>query len=168
MFAKIMDARHYISAIRPIAAIFCICLAPACAGLERLAPPGLIKYENLAGDQPPNPEIQARIDDRAKQGAGKYPVLSAQPSERPEAMTPAEREELTGALIGQRDNVASEIEIERAAAAAEREAGALLPGEKARGLRPLEDTRDALSDAVARDTAAAAQERTAPATPGDQ
>ena len=50
--------------------------------LARFAPPGIVKYEDLAGDQPVNPDVAQRIEERrAEKGAGKFPRLAETPDE---------------------------------------------------------------------------------------
>ena len=94
--------------------------------LARFAPPGIIKYEDIAGDKPQNPEVAARIvDRRAEPSAGDFPVLSQtpgpkqRPKKRPAADIKAEkaelitaREQLEAAVADQRARSDSEREID--------------------------------------------------------
>jgi hypothetical protein len=138
-------------------------LAGSCANtdLARFAPPGIVKYEDLAGDQPQNPNVAARIAERrAERGGGEFPNLSQTPGAKqrpkplPAAQVDAQKSELTTA----RDNLSGAVASDRAAADAETEAD-------------LSAESDALKQRVEVDSAAAAQERreklTAPA-PADQ
>ncbi len=48
-----------------------------CAGVDlaRLAPPGIIRYERIADEKPPNPTIAARIEERRDSEKPKIPKL---------------------------------------------------------------------------------------------
>ena len=118
------------------------------AQLVRFAPPGIIKYEDLAGDQPQNSEIKQRIADRAQSGDQRFPVLSQTPSVKPNKASSAERERLIGDLEGARDDLDTAIEAEWRSAEAERASAGVLP-----------DERDDLLKRIERDSAAAARER---------
>lgn len=99
-------------------------LLPGCArlGLARFAPPGTIKYEDLAKGEPIDPAIAARIEAVKAERDPAYPDLSEQPQTRPEGMPEIEREEAIEALQRRRDALAAAIAADRAAAAAERPA----------------------------------------------
>jgi hypothetical protein len=104
-----------------------ILLAPlllaGCAklGLERFAPPGTVKYEDLSRGEPIDPEIKKRIAERKAERAPKYPELSEQPSATPEGMEEVDREESIEELEKIRDAIDADVEAARNAAAAERE-----------------------------------------------
>ncbi len=119
------------------------------ADLARFAPPGIIKYEDLAGDQPQNPNVAERIAERrAEPDTGVFPNLSRapgpkdRPAKRKKAGIAAEMDGLTGV----RDDLADAVGADRQAAAEELERD--LPGE-----------RDALKAQIEKDEAAAARER---------
>jgi len=117
--------------------------------LARFAPPGIIKYEELAGDQPPNPEVVERIEARkADPDAGGFPNLSQAPTraDRPAKRKQADIQAEIAGLVEQRDDVTDAAQQDRAEAAAELEQD--LPGE-----------RDALLEQIEKDEAMAARER---------
>ncbi|PQA86698.1 hypothetical protein [Hyphococcus luteus] len=119
------------------------------ADLSRFAPPGIVKYEEIAGDKPQNPDVAARIAERrAEQGGGEFPDLSKTPGkeDRPEKPSPKTVEEQMEELTGLRERLDEEVAADRAASEAE-----LADDLHAEG--------DALKERVARDSAAAAQER---------
>ncbi|GJL91365.1 hypothetical protein [Hyphococcus sp.] len=117
--------------------------------LARFAPPGIIKYEDRAGDQPANPEIVARVAERkADPEAGGFPNLSAAPGkeDRPQKREQDDIEaEITG-LTEARDEVVDAAEMDRLAAEAEL-------------ARDLPAERDALKAQIEKDEAIAARER---------
>lgn len=137
--------------------LFCAALlaAPGCANLARFAPPGFVKYEDLAGDAPPNPAIEARIAEVKKEQKGDgFPNLSKAPSKTPDAMPAAEREAAMEELRSARERVDADVAAARIAAAADRAAS---DAQSAKG--SLEGARDALGEAVRRDDEAARKER---------
>lgn len=147
---------------QPILAVAFILAAAGCTQLElaRFAPPGIIKYEDLAGDQPQNPAIQERIAERKTEADARYPILSETPgeSDRPELPPEAERNAQLEALSAQRDALEIAVNADRAAADAEKSEAALLPVQ-----------RDALKEQTDRDAAAVEREqnRQAPLEPLD-
>lgn len=124
-------------------------LVGGCAGLLRFAPPGLIKVVDLEGDQPPNPVIESAVAESRERRAGRFPNLSQQPRVIPAKAPLGEREALSAALIGARDDLSAAVSEDREAAALER-SEALYP------------SRDALAAEVDAETAAAARERRTP------
>lgn len=50
-----------------------------CETAKRLAPPGFIKYEDIAQGQPTNPAIKAQIDALAADDESEFPILSDAP-----------------------------------------------------------------------------------------
>ena len=117
--------------------------------LARFAPPGIVKYEDLAGDQPVNPDVAQRIEERrAEKGAGKFPRLAETPDEedRPEKKPRAERAAEMAALVEAGNELAEEVADDRAAAEAELE-------------RDLSAASDELKTRIDADNAAAARER---------
>jgi hypothetical protein len=153
-----MGAKQY------AAAILIVWLAlPGCAGLKRLAPPGVIKYEELAGDQPPSPVIKERIAARqAEVGTGGYPNLSATPSEKPAGIPKAQREAAAAEIRAVGAALDDAVAEDRAAAVTERERGVLFPGDEKSGERDLTAAQEALADAIARDEERARRERGLP------
>lgn len=143
-----MGAKHYAArcAALGLAALAC---APGCSGLKRLAPPGILKYEDLERGQPPNPVIQERIATRRASVDQRFPNLSEQPSKRPEEMTEAERQATSAALAGARDALAEAVAQDRAASDSERSA-------------TLDEAAAALAVEVEREGEAARRERSRP------
>ena len=134
-----------------------LCLAVfamgGCSTLERLAPPGFVKYEDLEKDTPPNPEIQARIEARKQSGERSFPNLSDTPSTTPEGMTAAELEAERARLLAEREALNEGAAADREAAEAER----LLEAAE------LQAQRDALAEEVeAQRKKAASDRRTRP------
>lgn len=130
--------------------------------LQRFAPPGLVKYEEIAGDTPPNPAIQARIAERRASIEATYPNLSQAPSARPPGKPARERESELAALRESREALGSAIETDRAAAAADRTGGVVLPGDARRAQRSLEEAREALAESMESARRDAARERAEP------
>lgn len=138
-----MGAKAYILLLTAFAATGCA------GGLKRLAPPGIVKYEERAKGLAVNPVIKARIEQRRQEGGGGFPVLSQQPSKTPEGIAEPERAVMQTDLLVLRDQLNDAVVIDRIAAEQERAA-------------PLEDVRNALGEAVLKDTAAARRERGLP------
>jgi hypothetical protein len=130
-------------------ALAALAAAGCSGGLKRFAPPGIVKYEELAKDQPVNAAIAARIEQYRNQSAGGFPNLSEQPQKTPEGIAAPERSAMEAALIAERDALNDAIDADKELAAAEREAS-------------IEAARDALEEALARDDALARRERGLP------
>ena len=137
---------------QPIFAAAVILAAAGCTELElaRFAPPGLIKYEDLAGDQPVNPAIEARIENRKIDTDAGYPVLARTPGEddRPVLRPAAERTAQMEDLVSMREQLLRAADLDRAAVDAEKPEAELLP-----------EQRDALKEQTEIDATAAKQER---------
>ncbi|MEM9706383.1 MAG: hypothetical protein AAF850_09950 [Pseudomonadota bacterium] len=58
-------------------------LSASCETAKKLAPPGFIRYENIAGDTPVNPQIAEQIAQRDENKDSKFPTLAEAPSEKP-------------------------------------------------------------------------------------
>lgn len=138
-----MGAKAYLVVILALAATGCS------GGLKRFAPPGIVKYEDLAKDQPPNPVIVERIEAQKAEPGGGFPALSEQPTKLPEGIAKPERDAMVADLLAQRDIVNAAVASDRELAATER-------------ADSLETMRDELSGAVAEDDAAARRERGLP------
>ncbi len=133
-----------------------------CSSLElaRFAPPGVVKYEDIASKKPTNPAIQEIVDARTGAADKAYPDLSQAPSEKDRPRKRSSRwVENQMKLLGEtRDTVNGEVEAERALAKAETE-----------NALPLPEQRDALGKMLERDEASARAERETPMpTPVDQ
>ena len=102
--------------------LLCAALASAgCSGgLQRFAPPGIIKYEDLEKDQPVSPVIADRIEDYRAERDGGFPKLSAQPVVVPEGIAKPERAAMEDALLAERDRLNAAIVADQALAAAMR------------------------------------------------
>ena len=126
-------------------------VAAGCADvdLKRLAPPGIVRHENLAKDQPIDPAIKARMEEVASRDAEGFPVLADQPSEAPRGLGSDIRTVQENDLMAKRDALSAASQADRAAADAER-------------LETLEAERDALAAGAAQDAVAIARERRAP------
>jgi hypothetical protein len=136
-----MGAKAYILVLAAFAATGCA------GGLKRLAPPGIVKYEDRAKGQAVNPAIEARIAERRAEGEeGGFPNLSEEPSKIPEGIAKPERTAMESDLLDMRDQLNEAVALDRAAAEQER-------------TERLEDARDALGNAVLKDDAAARRER---------
>lgn len=138
-----MGAKAYILVIAALAAAGCA------GGFKRLAPPGIVKYEELAKDQPPNPVIAERIEAQKDEPGEGFPNLAKQPTKLPEGIAKPERDAMIADLLAERDALNAAMETDRAAAGTER-------------AEALETQRDALSDALSKDDAAARRERGLP------
>ncbi len=108
-------------------AALCAWFCPGCETAKRLAPPGFIKYEDIAGDEPVNPAIKARIDERRREGDGAFPVLSEQNREKPGPPDRAGLAEFRAELTAAGESLALAADTDRARAeATETEAAAAL------------------------------------------
>lgn len=81
---------------------------------SRFAPPGIVKYEDIAGEKPMNPVIEQEIAERVTDKEAKFPKLAetpaagAAPEKRPQAEIDAELAEIEQA-VGELDaNVAAD------------------------------------------------------------
>ena len=125
--------------------------------LARFAPPGIVKYEDLAGDQPVNPAVAERIEERRhEEGAGKFPQLAETPDESdvPRKRSGRAIAADTAMLIDARDALAEEVAADRAAAETELD-------------RDLTAESEELRSRLDADSAAAARERREKLTPPD-
>jgi hypothetical protein len=129
----------------PIAAA-AMCLAGCADAVKRFAPPGIVKYEDLAKGEPVDPAIVARIKDRRAAGDATFPNLSEQPRETPEGMAKPDRVAMEALLTERRDTANGAIAGDRVAAPADRQA-------------PLEEAQATLLDAIETDREAAARDR---------
>jgi hypothetical protein len=138
-----MGAKAYILVLATL-------VVAGCAdGLKRFAPPGIVKYEELAKDQPANPAIVARIEESRAAPGGGFPKLSEQPTALPHGIAKPERAAMSEMLLVDREALNAAVLEDRALADEEREAS-------------LVEMRDALGAAVAKDDAAARRERGLP------
>ena len=128
-------------------------LTAGCSGnsfLARFAPPGVVKYEDIAGEKPPNPAIEETVRDYREDPRSRFPVLSRTPTAGPAPERPdgARRDALKAELIESRDRLAAEVSGDEAAVEADQaRADAIVD----RGAR--------FNDQLERDDAAARAER---------
>lgn len=127
--------------------------------LSRLAPPGIVKYEEIASEKPPNPAIEEAIAARKKTSDPRFPVLSRTPAAGPPPPRPkpAEVSAETDALVGARESLEADLAEDRAAAETDRAE-----------LDALNSKRDSLAKDVDRDAAAARRERAEPLPATDE
>ncbi len=127
-------------------------VATACSDVQlvRLAPPGIIKYEDIAGDKPPNPAIQTIIDERKETAKPRFPKLAETPSlaDLPAKRSVAEVDEAIDELEARRAVLEENLAADRAAVEAERQS-----------VEPLIADADTLTEQVDRDEKAAKRER---------
>lgn len=126
--------------------------------LARLAPPGIIKYEDIAGEKPPNPAIKEAVAARKETADPRFPVLSQTPAAGPPPARPdmarvnAEAAELTET----RASLDAGLAEDRAAAKADR-------AER----DALDSRRDSLAEEIDKDAQAASRERAEPMPTAD-
>ncbi len=130
-----------------------IFLTPGCSSdsfLARFAPPGVVKYEDIASEKPPNPAIAETLSEYRETTRKRFPVLSRTPTAgaAPERPDVAARDALKTDLTENRDRLAEEIAGDEAAVAAERN-----------GAGAIAEQGGAVNAQVARDAAAARAER---------
>ncbi|MEO0399470.1 MAG: hypothetical protein AAF224_08640 [Pseudomonadota bacterium] len=100
--------------------IFITFVAVGCGGAKRFLPPGFVKYEDLAKDQPVHPDIEKAIEENRRQAAKRFPKVSDQPSDVPKADDDAVRTRRSQSLTEKRDALNAAIDADRRAAKAER------------------------------------------------
>lgn len=121
--------------------------------LTRFAPPGIIKYEDIASEKPANPAISAVIKERKDAGDADFPLIaetpgaSARPAKPEQAAIDAQVSELTRA----RDGLNAAVEHDRIEAENESQSASA-----------LEDSRLGLEENILRDSEASAAERKKP------
>ena len=98
-------------------------LAGGCTTMRRLAPPGFVKYEDLAKGRPPNPDMVDRIKESQSKSATRFPSLSEQPATQPVPPSAADQAVLLASLKEAGGLLNDEIAADRAAAAAEKALG---------------------------------------------
>lgn len=121
--------------------------------LVRLAPPGILKYEEIASQKPPNPAIEAEIAARNGNAKARFPILAQTPAAGP-APKPASKAAARAhgaALQSARDSIDRELARHRAAEQAERG-----------GREKLAKERASLAEQINRDEIVARRERAAP------
>lgn len=120
------------------------------ASLLRLAPPGILKYEEIASKKPPNPAIVEELAQRKENQAAVFPKLSTMPgaNDRPNRRATSAIETEIAELANARDSVLAAVAEDQAAVAEE-----LASDEE------LTAQRDALSELVGVDEADVKKER---------
>lgn len=95
--------------------------AAGCANAQRFLPGGVIKVKDLEKGRPVNPDLADEIAERERKGRkSPFPILSAQPSTPPTAMSKAERRADQRGLLAKRARLETDLASDRAKAAAER------------------------------------------------
>jgi hypothetical protein len=130
-----------------------------CTTMKRLAPPGFVKYEDLAGDKPKNPVIQERVKAVKQARDARFPNLSEQPSAAPEPMPVAERDVHLTSLVSVGSALTEQIAADRLAAEIDLTEGVAFAGVS--GLMDPQSAAAALKAAVEADKAAAAADKAA-------
>ena len=134
--------------------------ATGCSSLElaRFAPPGVVKYEDIASEKPPNPAIEAVIEARTESSSKDYPNLSKAPSakDRPRKLSTAQVNYRIDELATARDAINAEVAAARELAEAE-----------TANIIPLPEQRDTLEAQLERDEASALAERKDPPPSAD-
>ncbi len=135
-----------------------------CGSIERFAPPGIVKYEEIAGDQPMNAAIKERAAVRKEQHGATFPNLSEAPQAAPAAMPAAEQDAELARLNDLNAELNAAIARDLELSMAERALYFDLPGVAA-PTTTIEEARDALAKAVEADDKAARAERGLPPRP---
>ncbi len=125
-------------------------LVMGCSGVQwrRLAPPGILKYEELASEKPPNPVIDEQIAERKDGEKTHFPNLSLAPSlsdlppERSQDVLKAEMD----ALAAARDVLAGEVAVDRAAVDEERKTAGEIIGAGDQLARQVDEDETAVND----------------------
>lgn len=132
--------------------IAAILLIQGCSNsfLARFAPPGIVKYEDIAGDKPPNPVIEETIREYRADTKAKFPILSQTPTAGPAPAKPNSnvRDATMTELVESREKLAQELQNDEAAIEADRKEVDALPGKG-----------EALAEKLDEDTIAAQSER---------
>ena len=92
-----------------------------CANAKRFLPPGFVKYEDLAKDQPVSTEIQEAVETYATAEDARYPRLREQPSATPNKPSQKNLAAETERLLRAREELSAQIDNDRKLADAERE-----------------------------------------------
>lgn len=108
-------------------------LLTACSSsdLRRFAPPGIIRYEDLAKGEPIDPVVQSRIDESNAEKGKSFPVISEQQTTIPEGLDAPSRDELTTNLEQSRATAAADIAKAREDAQLERQQSIIAKREQA-------------------------------------
>lgn len=130
-----------------------------CTTLKRLAPPGFVKYEELAGDKPKNPVIQERVKAVKVARDARFPNLSDEPGTAPIPMPVSERDGYLALLAALGASLNGQIAADHAAAAVDLSEGVAVAGVS--GLLDPASAAAALKTAVEADKAAAAADKAA-------
>ena len=135
--------------------ILIVGLIGGCANssLQRFAPPGIFKYEEIASEKDPNPKITEVVAARQDRVDEKFPVLSETPTAGLTLKKPdkSEAQQQSDIIIGARDELTTAIDADRMASHEERQAVAA-----------LEARTDELLELLERDEKSARGERIEP------
>jgi hypothetical protein len=127
-------------------------LAAGCSTFDpkRLAPPGFVRYERIADEKEPNPEIQARIADYKQENKPRFPKVG-ETAAGGARMTPIPDGGVDAEIAGletARDELERSIKESRDAQDADDQA-----------LRDIGESGAALTERIAREKAAAEREK---------
>ena len=127
-------------------------LAAGCANtdLQRYAPPGIFKYEEIASEKEPNPTIENVIESREESVDERFPNLSETPTAGRTLRRPSRRaaQQESTIILGARDNLTAAVDADREASRQEREA-----------VKDLESRTDELLIQLENDAASAESDR---------
>lgn len=91
-----------------------------CGNAKRFLPPGFVKFEDIAKDQPVHPDLEQVIDDAENTKTKRFPRFGDQPSEAPEGLTEFERTLRFSVIESKRDGLKEDVKKDREAAESER------------------------------------------------
>ena len=121
--------------------------------LARFAPPGIIKYEDIASEKPLNPEIEQMLAERRENTKAEFPILSETPgtADRPSKPGARRLEEREATLAEARDALNANVESDRIEAENDRPS-----------IDGIIKSQQDLANQIAEDTQEAALERRTP------
>ena len=131
-----------------------LCVGCSSEDLKRVAPPGFIRYEDLAKGEPISPALKSKMEEVAADKNVDYPVLHEQPDARPRVHDDATVKVIEDALLARREALQAQIDKARRNADAER-------------AEDLEAMKAALQIEVEADKSAAAGESRLPIPPSE-
>lgn len=123
--------------------------------LARFAPPGIIKYEDIAGEKPINPAVADAIGQRKEAVDEEFPLIARTPGPKDVPSKPGQVtiDAISSELTAARDDVNAKVDTDRAEALLESESADVLI-----------ENREGLDEALQADNEAAARERRDPLT----
>ncbi|MEM6414811.1 MAG: hypothetical protein AAF720_09165 [Pseudomonadota bacterium] len=91
-----------------------------CSGAKRFLPPGFVKFEDIAKDQPVHPDLEKAIAEAEEKKTENFPLFRDQPNEPPERDGANIVARHLIDIAGKRDTLQELIKSDRTAASAER------------------------------------------------